>query len=476
MNFTNFSFWWILFLLLVPLLRLRQIGKGFKLWNPTWDRLILLSVSLALFYNASPTSWIIFLVELCFNYFLVRLMFSQVGWRAISIATFAICFDLGVLIYFKYLNFFVQAVLQGSTILSSATALGNFNTPAGNIPPGISFYTFQMVAFIVDSWKDKKREALGFLDYLNFVSFFPQIVAGPIERRSDLLPQIKRFELKLKSHQVEEGIQWLAIGFFMKLVLADNLALHIQLDAVENPYSIWLSIFLFGLRIYFDFAGYSFIAYGLALVIGIKLTVNFLAPYTATDIQSFWRRWHVTLSSWFRDYVFIPLGGSRVPWAAANILAVFAISGLWHGAGWNFILWGSYHGALLILHRYLRKIVSLPSLFNWLLTLALVMTGWLFFMETDSDRLFVKLGSMISLDGYAFPQLLDAVNSINNILHFVFFLTLSLIFLALENLSFRSEKLTVYHLIRKPFIISILLGMTVLFVPKTVSQFVYFAF
>jgi len=274
-----------------------------------------------------------------------------------------------------------------------------------SIPPGISFYTFQMIAFMVDTIKYKHREPIKFVDYLNFASFFPQVVAGPIERRSKLLPQIQNFRFRFSIENIDAGLSWIALGVFMKFVLADNLAVFIDLNEIINVWIIWLSIFLFGLRIYFDFAGYSFIALGIARCLGINLTINFLAPYTSLNIGEFWRRWHVTLSGWFRDYVYIPLGGSRVRWVSINLLIVFGVSGLWHGAGWNYVLWGCYHGLLLIIYRSVRTDLIGPRPVKWALTFGSVMFGWLFFMETDFDRLLLKLKAILDPAGYKLSYL-----------------------------------------------------------------------
>jgi D-alanyl-lipoteichoic acid acyltransferase DltB (MBOAT superfamily) len=404
-------------------------------------------------------------------------MQRQKGWRSLAIAIAVIGVDIAILIYFKYLSFLVEDVV--GLILPGLSGPWIENTvsfgPYG-IPPGISFYTFQMVAFVVDSYKLTTAKPIRFVDYVNFASFFPQVVAGPIERRSDLLPQIESFRLQFSIQNIDEGLKWLAIGLFMKLVLGDNLAPHINLDEFTNPWTIWFSTYLFGLRIYFDFAGYSFIALGIARIIGIHLSVNFLAPYISLSIQEFWRRWHVTLSTWFRDYLFIPLGGSRVPWAALNIFTVFVISGLWHGAGWNFILWGAYHGGLLVMHKYLGKRFEIPPFFAWALTFSCAMFGWLFFMETRLSYLLLKLRTLVIPSAYSLANLHTMLTSMDNRvgLGLIFLLAHSL--LALEHIAARRDRGQVYDRLLHPTTALTLGGLVILLAARSSSQFVYFAF
>lgn len=355
MNFTEFSFWWVLFSIGAPVLVLRAGLLAFRMWPEGGDRTVLLFMSLVLFWNAAPSSFLIFAAELCINYAALRLMVRQNDWRRYAIATFIIVLDVSVLAYFKYLDFLFNDFLAVLIPGMGSEARPEILQGVAGIPPGISFYTFQMIACMLDSVREKDTRAPKLIDYFNFAAFFPQIVAGPIERRSDLMPQIEKFRLRFTVENMDAGMRWLALGLFMKLVLADNLSIFIDWKEAANPFIVWLSVYIFGLRIYFDFAGYSFIALGLARMLGIQLTVNFQSPYISRNIQEFWRRWHVSLSTWFRDYVFIPLGGSRVAFASVNILIVFVISGLWHGAGWNFVLWGAYHGLMLVLYSHFGR-------------------------------------------------------------------------------------------------------------------------
>lgn len=476
MNFTEFSFWWWLFLTIVSLSGVRQLARYLNLWQPSYDRIGLMILSLTLFWRAARASFIIFAFELIFNYAMVRLILRQQGSKAKVIAAITIVIDLAILIYYKYLNFLAEEVFGLAVGGVPDVWANNMAIPGiGGIPPGISFYTFQMVSFVVDSLNDKDKNQVGFIDYINFASFFPQVVAGPIERRSYLFPQIESFYLKFSIKNIDTGLKWLVLGMFMKLVLADNLAPHINLENTSNAWIVWLSIYLFGLRIYFDFAGYSFIALGIARIMGIKLTVNFLAPYISQNIQEFWRRWHVTLSTWFRDYIFIPLGGSRLRQTALNIFIVFTISGLWHGAGWNFILWGCYHGCLLILHRYIRQLLSFPKFLAWACTLFSVMFGWLFFMETNLNHLLLKLQTLINFSSYSISNFQELASMDDKYALFLI-LVLAILVLALEHIASWKDRKQVYRLLLIPRNVLIILSLVILLAARESSQFVYFLF
>ena len=208
---------------------------------------------------------------------------------------------------------------------------------------------------------------------------------------------------------LEKAVPLLALGLCYKLVFADNLAVFEMRGSLE-PYAIWLTCLLFGLRIYFDFAGYSFIAMGLARLFGVELSLNFRAPYSAGDIREFWQRWHITLSTWFRDYLYIPMGGSRRGSTSLNLFVVFLVSGFWHGAGLNFIFWGAWHGLLIIGdHFFRRHSWHMPRLVARVLTLLSVLFSWLFFYETNLGVLLAKLKALVDLHGYAVARLVGVL-------------------------------------------------------------------
>lgn len=485
MNYSDFSFWWILILFSVPFFTVRFLAKSTNTWRGFFDSIGLLVLSLLLFFNASYSSFIVFVAELIFNYLMVQWMLRCQGWKAQLIATTVIVINVSILAYFKYLTFFVEDVI-GLLITVPANWQQLSPIPVRNsIPPGVSFYTFQMVAFVVDSLTARKKKPIGFIDYLNFIAFFPQIVAGPIERRRDLFPQIESFRFKFTVENFEVGFRWISLGFFMKFVLADNIAPYIDLRIADNAWIVWFFAFLFTLRIYFDFAGYSFVAIGIAYCLGVKLTVNFLAPYTSQSINEFWRRWHITLSTWFRDYVFLPLMGSNKQWAAFYLFLTFTLSGFWHGAAWNFIIWGAYHGALLLILRYLGRpfygfvgsYLPRPQVVSWFLTFGSVILGCLFFMETNSRRLLTKLLTLVTPSTYSWENLQAVFGSysINETSTLLVVLVLSFFVLFMEHLAVWRGKFE-YDFLLSRWLSPILLALTILLAANTPSEFIYFEF
>lgn len=295
------------------------------------------------------------------------------GWLSLTVAA---C--LGVLGYFKYFNFLgrAAAALTGGTWTSWDIVL----------PVGISFYTFQAMSYVIDVYRGNLTPERHFGYFALYLSFFPQLVAGPIERAGSLLPQL-RAQRKWTAGDLRAGCRMLLNGFFRKLVIADLCAPFVQMAycAVCPKGSVVLvGTILFALQIYCDFSGYSLIAAGAARLLGIELMKNFDRPYLAWSLRDFWRRWHISLTNWFTDYVYVPLGGSRhgrLRQAAAT-MAVFALSGLWHGADWTFLLWGALHGALLTAETLLKPGNPRTAAGKWVrrtVTFALVCIGWIFF-------------------------------------------------------------------------------------------------
>jgi D-alanyl-lipoteichoic acid acyltransferase DltB (MBOAT superfamily) len=271
------------------------------------------------------------------------------------------------------------------------------------LPAGISFYTFQSMSYTIDVYRGHAPARTRFVDVAAFVSFFPHLVAGPIMRATNLLPQFEQ-PRRFSPAAARDATVLIVWGFFKKLVIADNVGLIAnKVFALESPdfFVLWAGVFAFAIQIYADFSAYTDIARGVAKWFGFDLIRNFDHPYLATGPADFWRRWNISLSTWFRDYLYIPLGGSRHGSARtiANILITFLVSGLWHGASWNYVLWGAYHGTLLILSRAVSGFVprSAQREGGWLKPLqiagmfALTMIGWLIFRETDLGQLWRDL-------------------------------------------------------------------------------------
>jgi alginate O-acetyltransferase complex protein AlgI len=325
--------------------------------------------------------------------------------RRLSLMT-SLSFSISVLFYFKYLNFFAASYNQ------TVGAWTNYLVPALNIvlPVGISFFTFQSMAYIIDVYRGKAAPARRLLDYLLFVSFFPQMVAGPIERPGHLLVQLS-VPRDLNADMAFRGLMQMMWGLFQKVAVADNLAVYV--DAVYSNHarhsgiSLLAATYLFAFQIYCDFAGYSNMAIGMARIMGFNLVENFRTPYFAQNIQEFWHRWHISLSTWFRDYLYFPLGGSRGPaWRVVlNILIVFVVSGLWHGAAWKFVVWGGLHGLYLVVYRFFTndKPSSVVRRFvNTLFTFNLVCIAWTFFRADNVHTAVQMLRGMVNPTGSFF--------------------------------------------------------------------------
>lgn len=273
----------------------------------------------------------------------------------------SIAANLGILGFFKYYNFFADSLTRVLASLGFAADPFTLNIV---LPVGISFYTFQTLSYTIDVYRKRMPPAHSFLDFAVFVSFFPQLVAGPIERASHFLPQIQKVR-RWSNDAASLGLSLIIWGYFKKVVIADNMSLLCN-PIFESPqdhsgFTLFCGLLAFALQIYGDFSGYTDIARGISKLMGFDLMLNFRLPYLAASPSDFWQRWHISLSSWLRDYLYIPLGGNRLGSVRthANLLITMLLGGLWHGASWNFVLWGLYHGLLLIAYR------TLPPL-RWL--------------------------------------------------------------------------------------------------------------
>ena len=320
--------------------------------------------------------------------------------------------NLGILGFFKYFNFFVDSA---GYLLDSVNINPNFPVLQIILPVGISFYTFQTMSYTIDIYSEKLKPTDNFIDFALFVSFFPQLVAGPIERAKNLLPQICH-PRKITKANVVTGLNLVLLGFFKKVAISDSLA-----PIVENMFSspaemssgqLLTGVYAFGLQIYGDFSGYTDIARGIALIMGFRIMENFSAPYLSRSITEFWRRWHISLSSWLRDYLYIPLGGNRHGKFSTykNLMITMFLGGLWHGAAWTFVAWGILHGAYLSIHRIILKgkkpNLAWPSgLSKWpgdlvkiVFTFHLVTFTWIFFRAPDFGHALLYFRGLISFN------------------------------------------------------------------------------
>lgn len=319
----------------------------------------------------------------------------------------SLCINLGILGFFKYFNFFAESFVDFISLFGFKTNVVFLNIV---LPVGISFYTFQTMSYTIDIYRRKMKSTSNLLEFMTFVSFFPQLVAGPIERAAHLLPQFSK-KRKFNLFEFKEGSKQALWGLFKKIVIADNCAYyanHIFENSEIYPGSILaIGVIMFAFQIYGDFSGYSDIAIGISRIMGINLMQNFKSPYLAENIQDFWRRWHISLSTWFRDYVYIPLGGSKVNSnfrGSLNIVVTFTVSGFWHGANWTFIIWGALHSLFYFIQMYYSKYkiqtqvlpVQLSHFFNILITFIAVSFAWIFFRAESLTHAASYINTLLS--------------------------------------------------------------------------------
>ena len=369
-------------------------------------------VGVSLFFYAwwNPVYLGLLIASILFNYSFGAAIVRARGAQRRALLVIGITANLAVLGYYKYANFF----------LDNLNVLAGSDWHAGTIllPLGVSFITFQKIAYLVDAWQGKTRE-YNFLHFCLFVTFFPQLIAGPIVHHRDVMPQFAdRSRLRFDHENIAVGLSIFIIGLFKKVVIADNLALFanpVFSAAAGSTLSFqeaWLGALAYTFQLYFDFSGYSDMAIGLARLFGVRLPLNFHSPYKATSIIDFWRRWHMTLSRFLRDYLYIPLGGSRHGPARRylNLLLTMLLGGLWHGAAWTFVIWGGLHGVYLLINHAWRGFVERLGLAGRLprrpamlaggaLTFAAVVVSWVFFRADNTAAAQSMLASMLGLHG-----------------------------------------------------------------------------
>ncbi len=314
-----------------------------------------------------------------------------------------ISFNILLLGYFKYSDFLIENI---------NTTLGtNLSLLYLTLPLAISFFTFQQIAYLVDSYKNKTKEH-DFLNYIVFVTFFPQLIAGPIVHHKEMMPQFTHIKNKVINHKnIILGIFIFSIGLFKKVVIADTFSVWASVGFDINQqlhfFEAWFTSLSYTFQLYFDFSGYTDMAVGLALLFNIKLPINFNSPYKSTNIQDFWRRWHITLSRFLRDYLYVPLGGSRVKNFRVynNLMITFLVGGLWHGAGWTFIFWGFLHGIALIIHRIWTSVgIRINRFFAWFITFNFINISWVFFRAREWEDAIKVTKGMVGLSGVMLPN------------------------------------------------------------------------
>lgn len=378
---------------------LTEVAKGF---------LVFASLFFYSWWNISYLPLI--LISMLFNYMIGRQLVKydekERRYNKKVLLIIGVCFNLLLLAYFKYSDFFI----------SNFNLLFDSNFPLLHLalPLAISFYTFQQVAYLVDSYRNETKE-YDFLNYAVFVAFFPQLIAGPIVHHAEMMPQFANMQNKIKNYyNIALGLFIFSIGLFKKIVIADTFATWATngFDKAEvlNFIEGWFTSLSYTLQLYFDFSGYTDMAIGIALLFNIKLPINFNSPYKAISIQDFWRRWHMTLSRFLKDYLYIPLGGNRKGEVRTylNLFITFLLGGIWHGAGWTFVFWGALHGFALVVHRFWQKLgFRMHAFVAWFITFNFINVTWVFFRAREWDDALKVLKGMVSVDQIYFPAVLS---------------------------------------------------------------------
>ncbi len=387
-----------------------------------------------------------------------------------SILIFGIVANLSLLGYFKYADFFIE-----NFNIVAQTNINLFNLL---LPLAISFFTFQQIAYLVDSYRQETKE-YDFLNYALFVTFFPQLIAGPIVHHSEMMPQFaNKWNAVKKYRNIALGLFIFSIGLFKKVVIADTFAVWASAGfdtaTTLNLFEAWATSLSYTFQLYFDFSGYTDMAIGIALLFNIKLPINFNSPYKARNIQDFWRRWHITLSRFLRDYVYIPLGGNKISSfrTYSNLLATFVIGGLWHGAGWTFIFWGFLHGMALVIHRAWSNLgFKMWTWLAWLITFNFVNIAWVFFRAKEWDDAVRVLGAMFSLDNVVIALSLENISG--DLFTILWIIAGFILVLFFKNTVEKAKELRINY---KTLFFTLFCLLAALLSVNKVSEFLYFNF
>lgn len=370
--------------------------------------LVLLFASLIFYAWGEPVYVFLMIFSILYNYVAgieIDYYKSQGNKKKAAAALWmSVGVNLGILMFFKYFGFLIENVNRILPVDIPYRPLP--------LPVGISFYTFQTLSYIIDVYKEKTTVQKNIVSFGTYISMFPQLVAGPIVQYGDIQEQLEKRSLSAASFG--DGAAWFIRGLGKKVLLANNIGM--TFDAISalpsgqvSVLTAWLGCAAYTFQIYFDFSGYSDMAVGLGKMLGFDFVQNFDYPYTSKSVTEFWRRWHISLGTWFREYVYIPLGGNRVSKGRAigNIFVVWILTGLWHGASWNFLFWGLYYGVILLLEKYVLRdfLDKIPGFVKHVYTMLLVMIGWVFFSAPDMGRGVELLGNMFGVGAKGFVDL-----------------------------------------------------------------------
>lgn len=385
--------------------------------------LALLFCSLVFYAWGGVKYLILLMISTVVNYVFGRLLEGEKNRKLILVLS--VIYNVGILFIFKYFNFFIDTTVSIAQLFSVDWSIA---VPAITLPIGISFFTFQIMSYVFDVYLGKVETQKNIFDLALYIMLFPQLIAGPIVRYIDVNREIK--ERHTDSAMIHDGISRFIIGFSKKIFLANGMgymadAVFGKIPLLNTPYA-WLGIVCYALQIYMDFSSYSDMAIGLGKLFGFHFLENFNYPYISGSIKEFWRRWHISLSSWFRDYVYIPLGGSRKGTGKTyrNLLIVFMLTGFWHGASWTFVIWGLYHGFFLILERgrFGAWLERIPGCLRRVYTLVVVLVGWVFFRCETMAEAFTYLKAMFSFQ-FSHYNVLEILECLDREFLFLFVLS-----------------------------------------------------
>lgn len=372
----------------------------------TISKIWLVAASIIFYCYLNVKQLSVLLISIIINYFVSWFILqtkNDKGARTKTALVLGITFNCGLLAYFKYADFFIANLNQ--------LAGWKINLLNIALPLGISFFTFSQISYLVDSYK-REIKIHKFIDYVLFVTYFPKLLAGPIARFNEIMVQFGETQSRVFSHvNYSNGIYLFFIGLFKKIVLADIFGVWANNGFDQAPmltfFEAWATSLAYTFQLYFDFSGYTDMAIGAALLMNIKLPINFDSPYKAINIRDFWRKWHITLSRFIWEFIYIPLGGNKISETRTicNLMLTFLVCGLWHGAGWSFILWGLLHGFALVVQRIWGKFnITMPKLLAWLLTFNFVNIAWVFFRAKSFDDAAKVLKGMIGANGVVLPE------------------------------------------------------------------------
>ena len=406
------------------------------------------------------------------NYALTRVLDKAEDKKRLIIMWILVVLNILPLAYFKYSNFFLDNI---NIVLNT-----NFTINEAFLPLGISFYTFRNISYIIDVYRKKFPAEKSFFIVLNYILLFPTLISGPIVRFETIREEYH--ERKISVDDVVEGVERFIIGLAKKVLIANQVAvISANVFSITdfnslNSTQVYIAVISFTLQIYFDFSGYSDMVIGIGRIFGFHFLENFNYPYIATSISDFWRRWHISLSTWFRDYVYIPLGGNRVSmlrWIL-NIAIVWFTTGLWHGAAWNFVLWGVYFGVLLVLEKlFLGKVLSFLKGVNHIIVIFLIMISWVIFNSHSIDQIMIFIQRMIFIQPYDMNTLIEL-----NFGNYWPYYVLGLIFSApiVPWLDSKLKTSTIYNFIKKLIVLALFVLCIIFLIDSSYNPFIYFKF